>query len=174
MTISIHQIGWTKPIFDTHMREEIFKTCLFKFDERFDALISLLTVSSLFAEKVNLSENLPQISKNTCEALLKCERLHAVVGNPWMLDRRVRSNKASNGRKASRIAFATAAEKQERAAQLDQIPKDNKEKAKTRCTKRTREDDDDEGELGTAQVTERPTKRPLHSTRTKLQVRCKV
>ncbi|KAF2124456.1 hypothetical protein P153DRAFT_132328 [Dothidotthia symphoricarpi CBS 119687] len=150
LAIEIHQIGWTKPIFDGHMREEIYKTMFFSFQERFDALISLLT-----------------ISKNTCEALMKCERLHAVVGNPWLLDKRVRSNKASNGKKASRIAFATAVEKEEKVAGWCEAPEVGNGRSKANGMKRVREDDDT-GELSAAQVAVRPTKRPRRSTRTKI------
>lgn len=42
--IDIHQNGWTKSIFDKDQRELLQKTMFFTFEDRFNALVDLLSV----------------------------------------------------------------------------------------------------------------------------------
>lgn len=69
LTISVHKLGWKCiTIWDKELREEITRTSHYTFEYRMGGIIQLL-----------------RESKQTCEALLKREKIYTVIGVPYKL-----------------------------------------------------------------------------------------
>ena len=77
--------------------------------------------------------------------MLKGERFHTVIGNPWEIDNRSWSNSKSNGHKGENLKILTNGEHPEIVEKVNLV----------KLAKRGR----DEGEDEEAQVSIRPTKR---------------
>ncbi|KAF2875796.1 hypothetical protein BDV95DRAFT_591229 [Massariosphaeria phaeospora] len=89
-TIKLHTEGWKEPVYDKGLLAQIERTWDFSFAKRMECIV-----------------NLVRHNKRVCEDLLRGEKLSIVVGAPGFLERRAKSNKGSNKRKADRIKYAT-------------------------------------------------------------------
>ncbi|KAF1846363.1 uncharacterized protein K460DRAFT_284401 [Cucurbitaria berberidis CBS 394.84] len=134
--IDVHRNGWTKSIYDKEQRDLLQKTMLFTFKERFDCLVELL-----------------MCSKTTCQDLMKGERHYSIIGNPYALTNRTKSNKASNETKEVRIADGAEVESLRRAANGEEsLPK-------AKGKKRAREEDENDVQARLVVAAKPPNKR---------------
>jgi hypothetical protein len=125
LVIDIHTNGWTKNIFDKAQRAVFQKTMFYTFQDRFEALLELLTVG-LFPSRTFDLLTLLQHSKTSCSDIMKGARVYSIVGNPRVLIKRTKTNKKSNKKKADRIAIGTQVQKNQAAKDEDPVPEEGR------------------------------------------------
>jgi hypothetical protein len=130
--IEIHTHGWTKKILEPTLRDQIQKTMFCTFAERFHALVELLKVRVYSTSPVFCRLPVLQHSKRSCTDLLKYERFHTIIGNPFELDTRTSSNRASNIYKGAELKKATG---KRNRAQMEDSEDGSQARADTRPMK---------------------------------------
>ncbi|KAJ4991151.1 hypothetical protein SVAN01_03279 [Stagonosporopsis vannaccii] len=85
--LDVHQQGWLDAIPEPKLREDIYYSMCFTFEERMNLVIKVL-----------------EISKPTCEDLLKGNRFHEIVGCPQVVFERVIGNNKSNNHKSKLLS----------------------------------------------------------------------
>ncbi|KAJ4319239.1 hypothetical protein N0V94_004028 [Neodidymelliopsis sp. IMI 364377] len=82
LAIDVHQQGWTEPLSEPKMREDIYYSMSFS-----------------FADRMTIVKEVLMVSKPTCEHLLKGNRLQEIVGCPHTVFERIHGNSKSNTQK---------------------------------------------------------------------------
>ena len=87
LAIDVHQQGWVEPLSEPKLRDDIY-----------------YSMSFTFAERITLIRAVLQVSKSTCEDLIKGNRLQEVVGCPHTVFERIYGNNKSNRDKRATLS----------------------------------------------------------------------
>ncbi|KAJ8118694.1 hypothetical protein OPT61_g381 [Boeremia exigua] len=90
LAIDVHRQGWANPIPEPKLREDIYYSMLFSFEDRMKFIETVL-----------------QLSKSTCEDLIKGNRLDEIVGCPHVVFERIHGNNKSNKDKSGKLGTLT-------------------------------------------------------------------
>jgi hypothetical protein len=117
--IDIHQRGWSVALSDPKQRDNVCLSMFFTFAERMGILLKVL-----------------RISKSTCEALIKGNRVAELVGCPHVVFERVHVNDMSNAGRTQGKESAAARNKRGKSKR-DDVEESAVRPAKKRRSKQT-------------------------------------
>ncbi|OSS52497.1 hypothetical protein B5807_02325 [Epicoccum nigrum] len=87
LAMVVHQTGWPEAIAEQKLRDDIYYSMCFTFEQR-----------------MTLVEKVLHFSKSTCDDLLKGNRAHEIVGCPQVVFERIFANQQANQDKMNKLA----------------------------------------------------------------------
>ncbi|KAG9203059.1 hypothetical protein G6514_003581 [Epicoccum nigrum] len=94
LAMVVHQTGWPEAIAEQKLRDDIYYSMCFTFEQRMTLLEKVLHASYYILK----------FSKSTCDDLLKGNRAHEIVGCPQVVFERIFANQQANQDKMNKLA----------------------------------------------------------------------